>query len=317
MFSQFDNDGHGNYTELVQKNIDTGMGLERLACVVQGVGSLFEVDTVRNIMKHIEKIAGVEYHKDEKNDISLRVITDHIRSTVMMVCDGVIPSNEGRGYVLRRLLRRAARHGKLLGIDRPFLSEVCDTVIHESGDAYPELREKSAYIHKVIEMEEARFDATIDAGLSILNDMIAAVKEEGKTELPAADEFKLYDTYGFPIDLTLEILEEQGMTTDRAGFDSLMDEQRKRAREDRKKMGDLGWASEDLGLDKALKTRFDGYTVFEEQATVLAIAQGGELTGSASAGEKATIVLDHTPFYAESGGQVPDHGTLTSTKGTM
>ncbi len=268
-------------------------------------------------MKHIEKIAGVEYHKDEKNDISLRVITDHIRSTVMMVCDGVIPSNEGRGYVLRRLLRRAARHGKLLGIDRPFLSEVCDTVIHESGDAYPELREKSAYIHKVIEMEEARFDATIDAGLSILNDMIAAVKEEGKTELPAADAFKLYDTYGFPIDLTLEILEEQGMTTDRAGFDSLMDEQRKRAREDRKKMGDLGWASEDLGLDKALKTRFDGYTVFEEQATVLAIAQGGELTGSASAGEKATIVLDHTPFYAESGGQVPDHGTLTSTKGTI
>lgn len=317
VFSQFDNDGHGNYTELVQKNIDTGMGLERLACVVQGVGSLFEVDTVRNIMKHIEKIAGVEYHKDEKNDISLRVITDHIRSTVMMVCDGVIPSNEGRGYVLRRLLRRAARHGKLLGIDRPFLSEVCDTVIQESGDAYPELREKSAYIHKVIEMEEARFDATIDAGLSILNDMIAAVKEDGKTELPAADAFKLYDTYGFPIDLTLEILEEQGMTTDRAGFDSLMDEQRKRAREDRKKMGDLGWASEDLGLDKALKTRFDGYTVFEEQATVLAIAQGGELTGSASAGEKATIVLDHTPFYAESGGQVPDHGTLTSTKGAI
>ncbi len=351
VFSQFDNDGHGNYSDLAQKNIDTGMGLERLACVVQGVGSLFEVDTVRNIMKHIEKIAGVEYHKDDKTDISLRVITDHIRSTVMMVCDGVIPSNEGRmkhiekiagveyhkddktdislrvitdhirstvmmvcdgvipsnegrGYVLRRLLRRAARHGKLLGINRPFLNEVCDTVIEESGGAYPELREKSAYIHKVIEMEEARFDATIDSGLSILNDMIAAVKGEGKTELPAADAFKLYDTYGFPIDLTLEILEEQGMTTDRAGFDTLMDEQRKRAREDRKKMGDLGWASEDLGLDKALKTRFDGYTVFEEQATVLAIAVGGELTGSASTGEKATIVLDHTPFYAESGGQV-------------
>ncbi len=317
VFSQFDNDGHGNYTELKQKNIDTGMGLERLACVVQGVGSLFEVDTVRNIMKHIERIAGVEYHKDEKTDISLRVITDHIRSTVMMVCDGVIPSNEGRGYVLRRLLRRAARHGKLLGINRPFLCEVCDTVIEESGGAYPELHEKSAYIHKVIEMEEARFDATIDSGLSILNDMIAAVKGEGKTELPAADAFKLYDTYGFPIDLTLEILEEQGMTTDRVGFDALMDEQRKRAREDRKKMGDLGWASEDLGLDKSLKTQFDGYTVFEEQATVLAIVANGELAGSAATGEKVTIVLDHTPFYAESGGQVPDHGTLTSTKGAV
>ena len=317
VFSQFDNDGHGNYTELKQKNIDTGMGLERLACVVQGVGSLFEVDTVRNIMQHIERIAGVAYHKDEKTDISLRVVTDHIRSTVMMVCDGVIPSNEGRGYVLRRLLRRAARHGKLLGINRPFLSEVCDTVIQESGGAYPELHEKSAYIHKVIEMEEARFDATIDAGLAILNDRIAAVRERGDTELPAADAFQLYDTYGFPIDLTLEILDEQGMTTDRAGFDALMDEQRKRAREDRKKMGDLGWVSENLGLDKSIKTRFDGYTVFEEQATVLALVTNGELSGSAAAGEKVTVVLDHTPFYAESGGQVPDHGTLESAKGAI
>lgn len=317
VFSQFDNDGHGNYTELVQKNIDTGMGLERLACAVQGVGSLFEVDTVRNIMKHIEKIAGVQYHQDEKADVSLRVITDHIRSTVMMVCDGIIPSNEGRGYVLRRLLRRAARHGKLLGINHAFLNDVCNTVIQESGDAYPELREKSAYIHKVIEMEEARFDATIDSGLSILNDMIAAVQAEGKTELPAADAFKLYDTYGFPIDLTLEILEEQGMTTDEQGFKALMDEQRKRAREDRKKMGDLGWVSENFGLDKAMKTQFDGYTTFEEPATVLAIVAGGELAGSAAAGEKVMVVLDHTPFYAESGGQVPDHGTLTSEKGTV
>ena len=317
VFTQFDNDGHGNYTELVQKNIDTGMGLERLACAVQGVGSLFEVDTVRNIMKHIEKIAGVQYHQDEKADVSLRVITDHIRSTVMMVCDGIIPSNEGRGYVLRRLLRRAARHGKLLGINHAFLNDVCNTVIQESGDAYPELREKSAYIHKVIEMEEARFDATIDSGLSILNDMIAAVRTEGKTELPAADAFKLYDTYGFPIDLTLEILEEQGMTTDEQGFKTLMDEQRKRAREDRKKMGDLGWVSENFGLDKAMKTQFDGYTTFEEPATVLAIVAGEELAGSAAAGEKVMVVLDHTPFYAESGGQVPDHGTLTSEKGTV
>lgn len=315
VFSQFNNDGHGNYTELKQKNIDTGMGLERLACVVQGVGSLFEVDTVRNIMKHIERIAGVEYHKDEKTDISLRVITDHIRSTAMMVCDGVIPSNEGRGYVLRRLLRRAARHGKLLGINRPFLSEVLDTVIAENKDHYPELEQKSDYIHKVIEMEEARFDATIDSGLSILGDMITAVKAEGKTELPAADAFKLYDTYGFPIDLTLEILEEQGMTTDREGFDMLMNEQRVRAREDRKKMGDLGWASENLGLDKSIKTRFDGYTIYDEKATVLAIVANGEVAGSAATGDRVTIVLDHTPFYAEMGGQVADHGLLTNEKG--
>ena len=317
VFSQFNNDGHGNYTELKQKNIDTGMGLERLACVVQGVGSLFEVDTVRNIMKHIERIAGVEYHKDEQTDISLRVITDHIRSTAMMVCDGVIPSNEGRGYVLRRLLRRAARHGKLLGINRPFLSEVLDTVIAENEGYYPELAQKSDYIHKVIEMEEARFDATIDSGLAILNDMVAAVKQEGKTELPAADAFKLYDTYGFPIDLTLEILEEQGMTTDRTGFDALMEEQRVRAREDRKKMGDLGWASEDLGLDKTIKTRFDGYDENKEQATVLAIVANGEVSGSASTGDKVTIVLDHTPFYAEMGGQVADYGTISSDKGMI
>ena len=317
VFSQFNNDGHGNYTELKQKNIDTGMGLERLACVVQGVGSLFEVDTVRNIMKHIERIAGVEYHKDEQTDISLRVITDHIRSTAMMVCDGVIPSNEGRGYVLRRLLRRAARHGKLLGINRPFLSEVLDTVIAENEGYYPELAQKSDYIHKVIEMEEARLDATIDSGLAILNDMVAAVKQEGKTELPAADAFKLYDTYGFPIDLTLEILEEQGMTTDRTGFDALMEEQRVRAREDRKKMGDLGWASEDLGLDKTIKTRFDGYDENKEQATVLAIVANGEVSGSASTGDKVTIVLDHTPFYAEMGGQVADYGTISSDKGMV
>lgn len=317
VFSQFNNDGKGNYTDLKQKNIDTGMGLERLACVVQGVGSLFEVDTVRNIMKHIERIAGVAYHTDDKIDISLRVITDHIRSTAMMVCDGVIPSNEGRGYVLRRLLRRAARHGKLLGINRPFLSEVLDTVIAENEGHYPELAQKSDYIHKVIEMEEARFDATIDSGLSILSDMVAAVKAENKTELPAVDAFKLYDTYGFPIDLTLEILEEQGMTTDRAGFDALMNEQRQRAREDRKKMGDLGWASEDLGLDKSIKTRFDGYTILDEQATVLAIVCNGEVSGSAATGDQVTIVLDHTPFYAEMGGQVADHGLLTNDKGLV
>ncbi len=314
VFSQFDNDGHGNYTELKQKNIDTGMGLERLACVVQGVGSLFDVDTVRNITNKVSEIAGKHYGDSEKTDISLRVITDHIRSTVMMICDGVIPSNEGRGYVLRRLLRRAARHGKLLGIDRPFLSEVATTVIQESGGAYPELVEKQKYIHKVIENEEASFNKTIDSGLSILNERIAAA--DGK-ELPAADAFQLYDTYGFPIDLTLEILEEQGMTTNREEFDRLMNEQRERAREDRKKMGDLGWQSEDLGLDKSIKTRFDGYETLGESAKVLAIVNEGEPSGAAAKGEKITVVLDHTPFYAEMGGQIGDHGVLIGKNGVV
>lgn len=314
VFSQFDNDGNGNYTELKQKNIDTGMGLERLACVVQGVGSLFDVDTVRNITNKVSEIAGKHYGDSEKTDISLRVITDHIRSTVMMICDGVIPSNEGRGYVLRRLLRRAARHGKLLGIDRPFLSEVATTVIQESGGAYPELVEKQKYIHKVIENEEASFNKTIDSGLSILNERIAAA--DGK-ELPAADAFQLYDTYGFPIDLTLEILEEQGMTTNRDEFDRLMNEQRERAREDRKKMGDLGWQSEDLGLDKSIKTRFDGYEMLGESAKVLAIVNEGEPSGAAAKGEKITVVLDHTPFYAEMGGQIGDHGVLVGKNGAV
>ena len=314
VFSQFDNDGHGNYTELKQKNIDTGMGLERLACVVQGVGSLFDVDTVRNITNKVSEIAGKHYGDSEKTDISLRVITDHIRSTVMMICDGVIPSNEGRGYVLRRLLRRAARHGKLLGIDRPFLSDVATTVIQESGGAYPELVEKQKYIHKVIENEEASFNKTIDSGLSILNERIAAAN--GK-ELPAADAFQLYDTYGFPIDLTLEILEEQGMTTNRDEFDRLMNEQRERAREDRKKMGDLGWQSEDLGLDKSIKTRFDGYETLGESAKVLAIVNEGEPSGAAAKGEKITVVLDHTPFYAEMGGQIGDHGILEVKNGVV
>ena len=314
VFSQFDNDGHGNYTELKQKNIDTGMGLERLACVVQGVGSLFDVDTVRNITNKVSEIAGKHYGDSEKTDVSLRVITDHIRSTVMMICDGVIPSNEGRGYVLRRLLRRAARHGKLLGIDRPFLSDVATTVIQESGGAYPELVEKQKYIHKVIENEEASFNKTIDSGLSILNERIAAA--DGK-ELPAADAFQLYDTYGFPIDLTLEILEEQGMTTNRDEFDRLMNEQRERAREDRKKMGDLGWQSEDLGLDKSIKTRFDGYETLGETAKVLAIVNEGEPSGAAAKGEKITVVLDHTPFYAEMGGQIGDHGVLAGKNGVV
>ncbi len=311
VFSQFNNDGHGHYTDLIQKNIDTGMGLERLAVVMQDVDSLFDVDTVKNITNHVSKISGKTYGESYKTDVSLRVITDHIRSTVMMICDGVIPSNEGRGYVLRRLLRRAARHGKLLGINEPFLYKVCDTVIHESGGAYPALIEKQEYIRKVIQVEEERFDATVDAGLSILHDMIEKAKNAGSKELPAADAFKLHDTYGFPIDLTIEILEEQGMSTDRDGFDALIQEQKERSREDRKRMGDLGWASEDLGLDKSLKTEFCGYTELEAEGNVLALVSEGESTDAVRAGSKVTVVLDKTPFYAEMGGQVPDYGTMS------
>ena len=311
VFSQFNNDGHGNYTDLIQKNIDTGMGLERLAGVMQDVDSLFDVDTVKNITDHVSKISGKTYGESYKTDVSLRVITDHIRSTVMMICDGVIPSNEGRGYVLRRLLRRAARHGKLLGINEPFLYKVCDTVIHESGGAYPALIEKQEYIRKVIQVEEERFDATVDAGLSILHDMIEKAKNAGSKELPAADAFKLHDTYGFPIDLTIEILEEQGMSTDRDGFDALIQEQKERSREDRKRMGDVGWASEDLGLDKSLKTEFCGYTQLEAEGNVLALVSEGESTDAVRAGSKVTVVLDKTPFYAEMGGQVPDYGTMS------
>ena len=311
VFSQFNNDGHGNYTDLIQKNIDTGMGLERLAVVMQDVDSLFDVDTVKNITDHVSKISGKTYGESYKTDVSLRVITDHIRSTVMMICDGVIPSNEGRGYVLRRLLRRAARHGKLLGINEPFLYKVCDTVIHESGGAYPALIEKQEYIRKVIQVEEERFDATVDAGLSILHDMIEKAKNAGSKELPAADAFKLHDTYGFPIDLTIEILEEQGMSTDRDGFDALIQEQKERSREDRKRMGDVGWASEDLGLDKFLKTEFCGYTQLEAEGNVLALVSEGESTDAVRAGSKVTVVLDKTPFYAEMGGQVPDYGTMS------
>lgn len=311
VFSQFNNDGHGNYTDLIQKNIDTGMGLERLAVVMQDVDSLFDVDTVKNITDHVSKISGKTYGESYKTDVSLRVITDHIRSTVMMICDGVIPSNEGRGYVLRRLLRRAARHGKLLGINEPFLYKVCDTVIHESGGAYPALIEKQEYIRKVIQVEEERFDATVDAGLSILHDMIEKAKNAGSKELPAADAFKLHDTYGFPIDLTIEILEEEGMNTDRDGFDALIQEQKERSREDRKRMGDVGWASEDLGLDKSLKTEFCGYTQLEAEGNVLALVSEGESTDAVRAGSKVTVVLDKTPFYAEMGGQVPDYGTMS------
>ncbi|MDR0382296.1 MAG: alanine--tRNA ligase [Oscillospiraceae bacterium] len=312
VFTQFNNDGQGNYTPLENKNIDTGMGLERLACIMQEVDNLFEVDTIKNICLHVSEIAGVSYGHAEKQDVSLRVITDHIRSTVMLVCDGVLPSNEGRGYVLRRLLRRAARHGKLLGIGRPFLFEVCDTVIRESGDAYPALREKAEHIRRVIRMEEERFDKTIDAGLGLLREDIEALRASGGTALPGEQVFKLYDTFGFPIDLTEEILQEAGMTFDRAAFDEQMARQRERARSARASLGDLGWVGLDLGLDRGLQSEFIGYDVLEGEARVLAIAEGRDLTDTAGEGARVSVVLDKTPFYAESGGQVADTGVLTS-----
>ncbi|MCX7614796.1 MAG: alanine--tRNA ligase, partial [Clostridiales bacterium] len=311
VFTQFNNDGQGNYTPLEKKNIDTGMGLERLACIMQGVENLFEVDTVRKIMLHISDIAGVRYKENEKKDVSLRVITDHIRSTTMMVCDGVIPSNEGRGYVLRRLLRRAARHGKLLGIERPFLFEVCDTVIHESGDAYPELKQKADYIKKVIQVEEERFDKTIDAGLSILSEMIEKLKKSGSKTMSGEDAFKLYDTFGFPIDLTIEILEEAGIQLDRDTFDNCMNEQKERARSAREKLGDFAWTAADLGIENIPVTKFVGYEKLECKGKILAIIQENQSVESAAGGE-VTIITDETPFYAESGGQVADFGTIFS-----
>lgn len=317
VFTQFSNDGNGNYTPLKQRNIDTGMGLERIACIMQGVNSLFDVDTIMNITAHVSKITGAVYGQSDKVDVSLRVITDHIRSTTMMVSDGVLPSNEGRGYVLRRLLRRAARHGKLLGVTRPFLYEVAETVIHESRAAYPELEEKKEYITRVIRVEEEKFNQTIDAGLKILLDMIESVRKSGKTVLSGADAFKLYDTYGFPIDLTLEILEENGMTADREVFDALMEEQKARARAATAALGDFAWVGLDLGLDKDIQTEFTGYDEFHSEAKVLAIAVGNELRSSAYEGENALVVLDRTPFYAEMGGQVADTGIITAGGGVF
>ena len=311
VFSQFNNDGQDNYTELKQKNIDTGMGLERLACVVQNVNSLFDVDTVMNITHKVSSITGAYYGESHKTDVSLRVITDHIRSSVMMICDGILPSNEGRGYVLRRLLRRAARHGKLLGVNRPFLHEVVDTVVRENECAYPDLREKQAYITKVIRTEEENFAKTIDGGMKIYSELLSAHKEKGETVFSGADAFKLYDTYGFPIDLTAEMVEEAGMQVDRAGFDQLMEEQRVRARKAREALGDLGWAGIEFGSDMPA-TEFVGYDRTEAQGKILAIVADEELRDEVSAGAEAILVLDQTPFYAEMGGQVADHGVITA-----
>ncbi len=310
VFTQFDNDGEGNYTELSQKNIDTGMGLERLAVVCQGVGSLFEVDTVMNITKKVSELTGVHYGDSEQKDVSLRIITDHIRSATFMICDGVLPSNEGRGYVLRRLLRRAARHGKLLGVNDPFLFEVCAVVIAENAGHYTDLREKEAYITKVINEEEKNFAKTIDGGMKIFADFLEQCKKNGAAVFPGSDAFKLYDTYGFPIDLTEEMVQDEGMTLDRAGFDAEMDAQRKRARKAREALGDLGWAGIEFGLEIP-ETKFVGYEENHVSARVLAIVAEEEQREEIASGVEAIVVLDRTPFYAEMGGQVADHGVLT------
>ena len=309
VFSQFNNDGQGNYTELAQKNIDTGMGLERLAVVCQNVGSLFDVDTVMNITNHVTSITGASYGQSYKTDVSLRVITDHIRASTFMIADGVLPSNEGRGYVLRRLLRRAARHGKLLGVNKPFLFEVVETVVRENESHYSYLRERCDYIVKIVKIEEENFAKTIDTGMQIFNTKMAEHKAEGKTVFSGADSFLLAATYGFPIDLTQEMVEDEGMTVDMDEYFRQREEDKIRAREARKALGDLAWAGIDLGLDNT-PTEFVGYTENNCHAKVLAVCVGEEVSGTIAGGENGIIVLDKTPFYAEMGGQVADHGVI-------
>ncbi len=325
VFSQFDSDGKGTYTLLEHPNIDTGMGLERLACVLQGVGNLFEVDTVRAILNHVEKLSGKTYGQDHKTDVSIRVVTDHIRSTVFMVSDGILPSNEGRGYVLRRLLRRAARHGRMLGIEGPFLAELCETVITQNEPAYPELREHAEYIKKMISAEEERFSKTIDQGLSILSKLIDgvqdAVKEGGQKILSGVEAFRLQDTFGFPLDLTKEIAAEAGIDVDEDKFHTEMKRQRETAREDRKKKDISGWSGDLFTELDAEPTQFVGYGELTAEATVLALSDGQELVEAISTDdgpkEGVLVVLDRTPFYAESGGQVGDIGTLHSGQATL
>ncbi len=313
VFTQFDNDGNNNYTPLAHPNIDTGMGLERLACIMQNVDNIFEVDTVQNIMKKISEIAGVTYHDDEKNDVSLRVITDHIRSSTFMIGDGVIPSNNGRGYVLRRLIRRACRHGRLLGVNEPFLYKVCDTVIKENEVAYPELKDKAELIKKVILSEEESFGKTIDAGLALLDEYIR--KMDGNI-FSGEDAFKLNDTYGFPLDLTKDILEEKGITVDEDKFNALLENQKRTARAARKDSDTDAWISNNIKID-AQSTEFLGYTEYDCEAKVLAVIADGEQKEMLGAGEEGIIVLDRTTFYAESGGQVGDSGVISSDNGTF
>ena len=312
VFTQFDNDGEGNYTELAQKNIDTGMGLERLAVVCQNVDSLFDVDTVMNITNKVSELTGAHYGDSVASDVSLRIITDHIRSATFMICDGVLPSNEGRGYVLRRLLRRAARHGKLLGVGEPFLYKILDTVIHENEGEYKDLRQKQDYITKVIRTEEENFAKTIDGGMKIFADLLAQHKAKGETQFSGADAFKLYDTYGFPVDLTEEMVKDEDMTLDREGFEKEMEAQRVRARAAREALGDLGWSGVDFGKEVPA-TLFEGYDKTAlDGAKVVAIVAEDQLVDEIIPGTDAIVVLDRTPFYAEQGGQVADHGVITA-----
>ena len=315
VFSQFDADGKGHYERLARPNIDTGMGLERLACVMQNVGNLFEVDTVQSVLHHVEHIAGKTYKQDPKTDISIRVITDHIRSCTFMVSDGILPSNEGRGYVLRRLLRRAARHGRMLGIDHPFLVDLVESVIQSSESAYPELREHDAYIKKVIGTEEANFARTIDAGMNILNNMIDRLEKAHQKLLSGMDAFKLNDTFGFPLDLTKEIAAEQGLEIDEDGFHAEMKKQKERARAERLKKNISGWSEDLLGALDAEPTVFTGYETLNDTGVVVALSDEETLTDAIATDEEAKdgvlVVLDKTPFYAEMGGQVADNGLLT------
>ena len=316
VFSQFDADGKGHYERLARPNIDTGMGLERLACVMQNVGNLFEVDTVQSVLHHVEHIANKTYGENAKDDISIRVITDHIRSCTFMVSDGILPSNEGRGYVLRRLLRRAARHGRMLGITRPFLVELVETVIQSSETAYPELREHDAYIKKVIGTEEANFARTIDAGMNILNNMIDGLEKAHEHLLKGLDVFKLNDTFGFPLDLTKEIAAEQGIEIDEEGFHAEMTKQKERARAERLKKNISGWSEDLFGALDAEPTVFTGYETLNDTGVVVALSDEETLTDAIATDEEAKdgvlVVLDKTPFYAEMGGQAADHGMLNS-----
>ncbi len=316
VFSQFNNDGKGNYTDLIQKNIDTGMGLERLAVVVQDVDSIFDVDTLQALRNKVCEMAGVKYKEDEKQDVSIRVITDHIRSVTFMVSDGIMPSNEGRGYVLRRLLRRAARHGRLLGIQDKFLSKLCETVIEGSKDGYPELEEKKEFITKVISEEEEKFNKTIDQGLSILADMEKALEEQNKNVLSGEDTFKLYDTYGFPIDLTKEILEEKNITIDEEGFSKCMNEQREKARKARKVSNYMGAdATVYDEIDPAITSEFVGYDKLKNDSKVTVLTTEEDVVEALSEGDKGTIIVDETVFYATMGGQEGDKGYITSPEG--
>ena len=321
VFSQFDSDGKGHYERLPRPNIDTGMGLERLACVMQGVGNLFEVDTVQSVLHHVEHIAGKAYGQNEKTDISIRVITDHIRSCTFMVSDGILPSNEGRGYVLRRLLRRAARHGRLLGIQGPFLVDLVETVIRSSESAYPELREHDAYIKKVIGTEEGNFARTIDAGMNILTGLIDAMEKAHQHVLSGLDVFKLNDTFGFPLDLTREIAAEQGLEVDEEGFHAEMTKQKERARSERLKKNISGWSADLFGALAAAPTVFTGYDTLTDTGVVVALSDEETLTDGIATDDQAKegvlVVLDKTPFYAEMGGQTADHGVLTGDNCTL